>query len=232
MSFPSRPPPPRAAYRGYAKGGQSERVGGEEPVSVRSMPALYAKDEDDTEDAITVVKTVEKEEKKKSHSPSQHGRESKSHSKGRNEKKKEEKKDKEKDQGSRDQGIRGQGGKDLSSRNIGPVAPRGERVQGGRDPASKDKGGRDPASKDKGGRDRSRSPVGRGGAKEAGQMREEARMGFNIGRKLQIPQSKAKEGETEREKPAERGRGKWEGFGWSSRNRGEELGQASDDSDD
>jgi len=222
MSFPSRPPPARAAYRGFVKGGQSERVAGEEPIPVRSMPALYAKDEDDAEDAITVVKTVEKEEKKKTHSPSQHGRESKSHNKGRHEKKKEDKKDKERDQGSRDQGIRGQSGKDLGSKNILPAAPRGERVQGGRDPASKDKGGRD----------RSRSPVGRGGAKEAGQLREEARMGFNVGRKLQIPQSRAKEGETEREKPTERGRGKWEGFGWSSRNRGEELGQVSDDSDD
>lgn len=222
MSFPSRPPPARAAYRGFVKGGQSERVAGEEPIAVRSMPALYAKDEDDTEDAITVVKTVDKDEKKKTHSPSQHGRDSKGHNRGRNEKKKEEKKDKEKDQGSRDQGIRGQGAKDLSSKHILPVTPRGGRAQGGRDQASKDKGGRD----------RSRSPVGRGGAKEAGQLRDEARMGFNIGRKPQIPQSKAKEGETEREKPTERGRGKWEGFGWSSRNRGEEPGQVSDESDD
>eukprot|EP00091_Calanus_sinicus_P009635 TRINITY_DN2245_c0_g1_i3.p1 TRINITY_DN2245_c0_g1~~TRINITY_DN2245_c0_g1_i3.p1 ORF type:complete len:158 (+),score=43.61 TRINITY_DN2245_c0_g1_i3:243-716(+) len=106
--------------------------------------------------------------------------------------------------------------------------PRVGRVQGGRDQASKEKGGRD----------RSRSPVARGGGKEAGQLREEARMGFNIGRKPQIRQSKAKEGESQREKPGERelvqpaSRGKWEGFGWSSRNTGEELGQVSDDSDD
>eukprot|EP00091_Calanus_sinicus_P009634 TRINITY_DN2245_c0_g1_i2.p1 TRINITY_DN2245_c0_g1~~TRINITY_DN2245_c0_g1_i2.p1 ORF type:complete len:229 (+),score=67.94 TRINITY_DN2245_c0_g1_i2:109-795(+) len=228
MSFPSRPPPARAAYRGFVKGGQSERGAGEDPVAVRSMPALYAKDEDDTEDAITVVKTVEKEEKRKPHSPSRHGRDSKSHNRDRNEKKKEANKDKEKEQGSRDQGIRGQSGKDLSSKNILPADPRVGRVHGGRDQASKEKGGRD----------RSRSPVARGGGKEAGQLREEARMGFNIGRKPQIRQSKAKEGESQREKPGERelvqpaSRGKWEGFGWSSRNTGEELGQVSDDSDD
>ena len=60
--------------------------------------------------------------------------------------------------------------------------------------------------------DRTRSPVRRKESMEGGKLMEEPMMEFNIGRKQQ---NKQREGENERDKPAERRRGKWEEYGWS-----------------